>query len=259
MSIINEIIRQIDVVKKHFAGEYEEEENQTPLMNTNYPAFQTMKNIINTILTTSEFNTAIIQGGGGLGKTIVATSEIEKKIPKGRYNKLIGYTTPLQFYIDLYNNRFMTVVLIDDVDGILGSPIGLAIFKCLAWGGMGDEKEIEYKSSKGALGQTPRNFKTKCKYVILCNKIPGIKKNEDVDAALSRTIWLKDFNINEKEKRIIASDIIDLERGMTLQEKEFAKQIMRKNKLDNFRELKKLIAFIKTDATTAEQMYRETR
>ncbi|KXA90783.1 hypothetical protein AKJ57_03630, partial [candidate division MSBL1 archaeon SCGC-AAA259A05] len=83
----------------------------------------------------------------GLGKSFQVMSVLkEKGMEKGvDYELVNGYSTPLELYHQLYENR-KKVLILDDVDGIASSRKALSLLQAATWSASGD-RIVNYKTT----------------------------------------------------------------------------------------------------------------
>src|SRR4051794_39397309 len=105
-----------------------------------------------------------IVGRPGAAKTESVRAALRKK---PAYYREGGQLTALQFYMDLYQHRGLSVVL-DDADHILESSLGAKLIGAL--GNTKAVKHLSYSSTTKALGETPQTFATTSSLCIVANK-----------------------------------------------------------------------------------------
>ena len=86
-------------------------------------------------------NAAIIESVGGLGKTYLTLTDLERiKMDLEKEGKTLNieynstYSTPLALFIYLYeHNDENTIIVIDDCEGIFSNPVSISIMKSATW------------------------------------------------------------------------------------------------------------------------------
>jgi len=112
------------------------------------------------------FKVIVLIGNPGLGKTRRFKVVVG---PEALY--LHGRVTPLQLYIAAYRHRNLLIV-IDDVAGIIGDPLGVAVLKDLCQSE--SEKTVAWRSSTKVLEDegVPTEFKTTSPVAFITNDWP---------------------------------------------------------------------------------------
>lgn len=227
--------------------------------HVNIPEFKIPKQLMNVVLSGSDYHGLILLGEGGIGKTVMSLSVIKNQFEPCGWEYLNGYTTPLALYEFLYNNRKKKVLIMDDVEGLFNNPVSLGIMKGALWDT--DGKRIVQYASKSDKMELPGAFTTEAKIIILCNKIPK-QADQSMRALLSRTISYE-FNLNYETKYNICCDLVMQNKELTDLQKSEIIHILEKNTNEatkdfNFRTLKKAISFVKYNPEVAETLFKET-
>jgi len=160
-------------------------------------------------------NALVIYSEGGLGKTYSVIRHLESE--GLAYEMVVGYTTPLQFYRQLYENRDKLVVL-DDVDGLMEDERGLSILKSALWS-VTDERVVSYDSTTKYLEDIPGKFVFTGRIIFTMNHLP--ERNKSFSAMLSRCLYYE-FKVSHDEKLRIMTEIAKQEYKGTTKEQRFA-------------------------------------
>lgn len=159
----------------------------------------------------------VVEGPGALGKThnVKKTlGEMEFKEDE-EYIYLNTYTTPLELYKTLYNNKDKKVIVFDDVAGVFNNDKTIALMKSALWGIEGT-RVVQYVSSTDKLGSIPEKFIINAGIIILSNLIP---RNVHTEAVLSRCHYLR-LNFSHKQKIQMLFDFAKHKEYIGLKEKE---------------------------------------
>ncbi len=120
----------------------------------------------------------IIKGDPGVGKTNTFRKQVTDAFV------LECNVTPFGFYMALYANRFAEVVILDDVDTLATSPIGINLLKAVA---QSDRIKTLGWNTKAADRQgIPRTFSIQARVLMFCNVLPG--RGANFDACLDRAM-----------------------------------------------------------------------
>lgn len=176
--------------------------------------YSKLRNLL-TILTTSQTNhLLIIQGTTSNGKSY-QVKKILREL-QCKYTLTNGYSTPLDFYQNLYYNRDK-ILLLDDAEGILNDKKVLSILKC-AIETTNELRETSYNTSKD-IG-VPHKFYFKGKIIIIVNSIPDTIHTRAVQKRAITYNFKPDYEDMKKQLYEIAehpelskkecTDVIDL-------------------------------------------------
>ena len=145
---------------------------------------------------------AIILGRSGTGKSfrtikvlqeeglsLSTTGEEKDKC----FGYISGHCTPLQFYNEMYKHKESRVVVIDDVDSLFASKVGLGLLRELTWSNTGS-RIASYRSSTKHL-QAPSSFEVNSGFILIANKL---LRNATVDSIRSRSL-VCEFNPTNAE------------------------------------------------------------
>jgi len=121
----------------------------------------------------------------GLGKSFQVMSVLkEEGMEKGKdYELVSGYSTPLELYHQLYENK-EKVLILDDVDGIASSRKALSLLQAATWSANGD-RVVSYKTTSDKL-DAPEEFKFEGSIIICLNRESALP---ELKALKSRSIF----------------------------------------------------------------------
>ena len=191
----------------------------------------------------------------GYGKTHTTINLLKKMNKKFIYQS--GYTTPLAFYIFLFENKDRTIILDDLTDDVFRNKKMLALLKsCLYQAG--GERFVSYETTSDKLS-VPSKFKFNGKVILLANEV-GNGKKEDFNALISRCIYFElkySFNeILEISNRILESKKYD--KAVNNRVLEIIKKNVNEVSQFNFRQLEQLIEMVKYNSQKAENLFRNS-
>ena len=133
-------------------------------------------------------NGLILKSSGGLGKTYITLTELEKiKEEKPELNIIYmnTYSTPLEFYQFLYkNNDKNTIIILDDFEGILTNPIGVSILKSALWS-ISDKRKLNYLTTSDKR-TAPEEFNFDSRMIFLVN---SLEINAELEAMITRCLY----------------------------------------------------------------------
>ena len=177
--------------------EFEEALNKIKFKSTDIleQAFSTTKALLTTLTKSKEVFGLILKGGSGIGKsytTIKVLKDLGMK--KGEhYDMLSAYTTPLEFYQFLYENKDNKIVILDDTMSFFNNPINIGIVLSSLWGE--GKRIVHYRSSSGKL-KVPTSFIFNSKIVWCVNDLP-----KELSAVKSRCFYHElEFSYKHKIK-----------------------------------------------------------
>lgn len=177
--------------------EFEEALNKIEFKSTEIleQAFSVTKALLTTLTKSKEVFGLILKGGSGIGKsytTIKVLKDLGMK--KGQdYDMLSAYTTPLEFYQFLYENKDNKIVVLDDTMSFFNNPINIGIVLSALWGE--GKRIVHYRSSSGKL-KVPTSFIFNSKIVWCVNDLP-----KELNAVKSRCFYHElDFSYKHKIK-----------------------------------------------------------
>ncbi|HUS50524.1 MAG TPA: hypothetical protein VMZ91_10190 [Candidatus Paceibacterota bacterium] len=161
--------KETEISKK----EFEETLNKIKFETTDIleQAFAQTKALLQTLIKSKEIFGLILKGESGIGKsytTLKVLKDLDMK--KGEdYDMLSAYTTPLEFYQFLYENKDNKIVILDDTMAFFNNPINIGIVLSSLWGE--GKRIVHYNSSSGKL-KVPTSFIFNSKIVWCVNTLP---------------------------------------------------------------------------------------
>lgn len=129
-----------------------------------------------------KLNLLTVVSRGGLGKTFIAEEELMEEAPL----IFTGHVTPLSLYKTLYERSLEEkdfIVIFDDVDALMLNKTNVALLKQIC--DTRETKTIKYFTASKMLGDTPPEFETKCKVLMLMNDMKPEDKN--IQALMTRS------------------------------------------------------------------------
>lgn len=131
----------------------------------------------------------IVRGNGAVGKThnVLAEATENGNREGVDYAFLNTYSTPLEFYKALYENKDRKAIILDDVAGLFNNERTIALLKSALWG-IGGRRIVQYNSSTDRLGSIPDQFLITAGIIILTNRLPT---GAHIDAIVSRCHFLE--------------------------------------------------------------------
>ena len=159
-------------------------------------AFKIIKQLTTTLVKSKDINGLILQGGAGLGKSFnIIKCLKDKGLEKGKDYEMLGsYTTPLEFYKFLYDNRENKILILDDTIGFFNNKINIGLVLASLWGE--GKRMVRYNSSTKILKDIPKGFLFNSKIIWCCNNLPN-----QIEAVMSRCYFYKlEFNYGERIK-----------------------------------------------------------
>jgi len=177
--------------------EFEEALNKIKFKTTDVleQAFTITKSLLITLTKSKDIFGLILKGGSGIGKsysTIKVLKDLGMKKGEG-YEILSAYTTPLEFYQFLYNNKDGKVVILDDTMGFFDNKINIGIVLSALWGE--GKRIVHYNSSSGKL-KVPNSFIFDSKIIWCINELP-----KELQAVKSRCFFHElEFSYKHKIK-----------------------------------------------------------
>jgi len=135
-------------------------------------------------------NGLILKSSGGLGKTYITLTELEKVKEENQEINIIymnTYSTPLEFYQFLYkNNNKNTIIILDDFEGILTNPIGVSILKSAMWS-ISDKRKLNYLTTSDKR-TAPEEFNFDSRMIFLVN---SLETNPELEAMITRCLYVE--------------------------------------------------------------------
>lgn len=159
--------------------------------------YYTIREYIKILCKKTKLNGLIIEGETAIGKSYqVIKTLIEMGLKNEKdYVVLSTYSTPLELYHFLYENRDKIIVL-DDMLRLFENDISKAILLSALWSAT-DVRVVNYKSSSDRL-DAPKSFIFNGKIIIICNYFPA-----ELETLKSRCLYYNlKFNYYDKIKII---------------------------------------------------------
>uniref|UniRef100_A0A6M3LPM2 Uncharacterized protein n=1 Tax=viral metagenome TaxID=1070528 RepID=A0A6M3LPM2_9ZZZZ len=151
-------------------------------------------------------NCAILYSqAGGLGKThlVLSTLNEQQKKLNQEYVLTTGYTTPLEFYNQVYKNKDKLIIC-DDVEGLFTNVKGLALIKQMTWGTAEGGKKgrvVEYETTS-KMRTAPEKFEFTGRLIFCLNHLPF--KNPALQPVLSRVLLCRlEFSYATKKQILL--------------------------------------------------------
>ena len=162
-------------------------------------------------------NSLILLSEGGLGKsyTVLQTLKEEGLKDGEEFVYITTFSTPLELYHILYENKDKLVVL-DDTEGILTDRKSISILKSALWSANG-RRVLNYHSTTGKL-QAPESFEFTGKIIFCINEIGHDKI---IQSLVSRCLFYR-LKFSYQEKLKMMEDIAKSE-GIATEVMEFIK------------------------------------
>lgn len=157
------------------------------------------------MITRNDTYALMFEGEGGLGKThtILKTLADEGHEYNKDYVYLRGYSTPLAFYMALYEHRDKKEIVLDDMEGIFKDDRGKAILKaCLDK--KNGKRSVSYITTDERIKNTPKEFEITANIILCANDYP---EDADFRALQDRCIYYK-FEFTYAQKIEMMNEII---------------------------------------------------
>lgn len=150
-------------------------------------------------------NGVVITGEGGIGKTYNVLKQLNSLGLKDNedYVRLTTYSTPLEFYRQLYEHKDKKVILIDDVQSIWTNKTMVSILKGVL-DDIGGKRIAQYSTTSEKKGFVPDKFIVNAGIIIIANNLP--LKDRDVKAVISRC-HSYDMNLHYNDVIVLLTDI----------------------------------------------------
>jgi len=157
-------------------------------------------------ITDGTINLLILKGDAGFSKTYSTQKYLEENKKNSFY--LNSYTTPLEFYHLLYQNRNREVIIIDDTQGIGDLKI-IAMLKGACWGVINGDRKVSYHTTAKEFEKRnlPSTFDLKANIILIMNESirefkPILDRGVDIDFKFSFKEKLEIFRSVKKEAKI---------------------------------------------------------
>lgn len=218
----------------------------------NIEEFNILKRLIKITINTDEYNSLIVYGSGGLGKSSLILNEAKKHLQSNEFTYYNGHITPLSLYRVLYDNRDKKLLILDDIEAIFKNDTSLSILKSALWGEI--KRTIQYNTSQNI--NLPDNFDFNANLIILINRLPN--KNESLNALISRCL-VYELKMSYDAKISVINQIIKIRNDLSNKQRDKVINIINDHTNIttelNFRLLRKLIAFVKEDELHAQELF----
>jgi len=156
-------------------------------------SFHIIKELVNVLIKSDYINGLILKGNAGLGKSFNCIKSLKSLgFKKGKNFEMLGcYTTPLEFYKFLYENKDNKVLILDDTIGFFNNRINVGLVLASLWGE--GRRIVRYNSSTGRLKNIPMSFIFNSKIIWCANDLP-----KEIEAVKSRCYFYEiKFSYNE--------------------------------------------------------------
>ncbi|KXB05598.1 hypothetical protein AKJ50_00500 [candidate division MSBL1 archaeon SCGC-AAA382A13] len=171
--------------KKQFREEFEESLEEIKESGKDVKEYYTQLRAYVKATVKGGSDSLILFSRPGLGKSFQTLSVLkELGLKKGiDYEVISGYSTPLELYHKLYQNRKKIIVL-DDVDGITSSRKALSLLQAVTWSVNG-ERIVNYETTSDKL-EAPSQFQFEGSIIICLNRESSLP---ELEALRSRSIF----------------------------------------------------------------------
>lgn len=144
-------------------------------------------------LNCDKYNSCIIKGRAGTGKTTIVLDRIREE-SKGNFVYLNGHLTPKEMFLCFKENSGSTIIF-DDIDSLLSNKVALGLLKSATTSNLSGRRRIMYASSTSEASDIHVDFEGKT--FMLCNHLVD---NADVKAIVSRSVV---YNFNPLNVEVI--------------------------------------------------------
>jgi len=176
-------------------------EQFNPEMIIKSPAYFEMEKYIEMVCAGFS-NFCVVVSQGGLAKTWTSQGILKKKCKDYAY--LNSFTTPLELYNFLYDNRQGKIILIDDCEGIWESKSIVSILKNATE--LNGTRTISWNSTTDKLDGRTNTCEFDSRIIILTNEIPDTDENPHLQALLNRAFLCR-LNFSFREKMDIIKEV----------------------------------------------------
>jgi len=168
-------------------------------------------------------NGLILESETGLGKSHNVLKAINESGKKFVY--CCGYTTPLELYHFLYENKDK-VIFFDDTKNIFSSKCGLEILKSCLFS-VNDKRLVRYSTTSTKL-KVPNQFIFEGGLIVSVNEL-GWKKDEDLKAVVDRVLYYK-IKFSYYEKMKIIKELVNKDyKNSTQEDRQLVFDYLKKN------------------------------
>lgn len=175
--------------------EFKEAINEIKFKTTNIleKKFKVTKALITTLTKSKNINGLILCGESGIGKSYSCLKVLKDLgMKKGEdFELFTAYTTPLEFYTFLHNNKENKILILDDTQAFFENKVNIGIVIASLWGE--GKRVVNYASSSGKL-KVPNTFIFNSKIIWCVNELP-----RGTEAVKSRCFYHR-IKFNYKEK-----------------------------------------------------------
>ncbi len=163
--------------------------------------FREMKDFVKMVVK-GYSNALVLLSDGGLGKSYQVLRTLEEEgLKEGEdYKYICAFSTPLELYHMLYENKNRLIVF-DDVEGLLENRKAISLLKAALWSST-EKRVVHYHSTSESL-QAPKEFKFDGKVIICLNDLTNCKV---VNALISRCLVYR-FDLSYQQKIGIMEEI----------------------------------------------------
>ena len=188
--------------KERIAKMKEEEEKTIALWKQQFnpemviksPAYFEMEKYIE-MVSEGYSNFCVVVSEGGLAKTWTSQAILKKKGKEYAY--LNSFTTPLELYNFLFDNRGNKIILIDDCEGIWDSKSIVSILKNATE--LNGTRTISWNSTTDKLDGRANTCRFESRIILLTNEIPDSEKSPHLQALINRAFVCRlNFSFREK-------------------------------------------------------------
>lgn len=180
-------IEQIQMEEKHYKDIHElavnsiKESKGTDVLKE---FFRIPIDLINSLLKSKDVSGLILKGEAGLGKSHICVETLVKSGKKlgEDFVILTGYTTPLELFQFLYDNRDNKILIFDDIMKLFDNNLTRGILLSALWNPSG-KRIVNYLSSSNKLN-TPKTFEFNSKIIWCVNDLPN-----ELEAIKSRCFY----------------------------------------------------------------------
>lgn len=143
--------------------------------------YKYLDNTIKTLVNSSLFNLAIVEGEAGIGKSFQVKKKLENM--NTEFEELKGHLTTLEFYNKLWEMKNKNILL-DDVGDLLNSKDRRSFIKCAT---DTTTRQVDYRTSRTI--KAPESFEFGGNIIIVLNSLGRL--GTDREAILSRGFHIK--------------------------------------------------------------------
>lgn len=219
-----EVIKEIQEVEEQAEKEFQKslsqiKENKNSIVDK---AFETLTEFTRMVIN-GYVNGLIVEGETGIGKSHHILKEL--KPIKKKFAYCGGYTTPLELYHFLYNNRDK-IIFFDDTKNIFNTTIGLELLKSCMFSATGT-RIVRYSTTSNKL-KVPNQFIFTGGLIVSVNELDN-KGSEDIKAILDRVLY-HELRFNYYERLQILAELVKLPyKDLKAQERDYIFDFIKQN------------------------------